>query len=505
VIFDGEKEQRAVDEAFDYVIVGSGAAGATAARTLADSGASIAVVEEGPAVDTREFGDQLFPAMRRMFRGGGLGALSARGRALIPIIQGSCLGGTTVVNSAIIWRIPEDVWELWKSVYGLGEALPLTELNKNWDQIERELYVQPTPSAVWGQNNRLMDVAKTNLSVSAFPTRRNVHDCRGSARCIIGCPFGAKQSMLLSYLPYAAKRGATIFTSARVDRVLIERGEAKAVTGFFHVPTVKKKIAPFTLRARKAVIIAASAIQTPLLLSRSGVRSPHLGAHFQGHPGCSLMGVFDQPVNLSSGATQGYESDQHRIDGRFKIEPVALPPEMVFAGMPGVGDRWLEYMAQAPHLAVWTVPLQAEAQGTVRAGRLGTDVQYDLTPRDMIYLRQGLKFIAELFFAAGAREILTNVHGLPERLQQPDACELLEKGPDNPAAYSLLLTHLFGTARMSVRPQDGVVGTDFCVHGARNFYVVDSSIFPTNLGVNPQHAIMGIAMHAAKQIAATHG
>jgi len=210
-------------------------------------------------------------------------------------------------------------------------------------------------------------------------------------------------------------------------------------------------------------------------------------------------------VNLWFGATQGYESDHHRIDGRFKVETIAPPPALLFSFLPGVGKRWLENMAQAPHLAVWSVVLQAEAHGTVRAGRLGTAVQYDLTPRDMTHLRRGLKFAAELFFAAGAREIITNVHGLPERLQGPDDSAWLEKGPENPAAYSFALTHLFGTARMSVRPQDGVVGTDFSVHGARNFYVIDSSVFPTNLGVNPQHAIMGIAMHAAKQIIATHG
>ncbi|MCA1554679.1 MAG: GMC family oxidoreductase [Chloroflexi bacterium] len=47
-----------------------------------------------------------------------------------------------------------------------------------------------------------------------------------------------------------------------------------------------------------------------------------------------------------------------------------------------------------------------------------------------------------------------------------------------------------------------MVGTDFRVHGTQNLYVVDSSLFPTNLGVNPQHPIMGVAMHAAQQIAA---
>ncbi|HEX9012466.1 MAG TPA: GMC family oxidoreductase [Anaerolineaceae bacterium] len=502
MIFDGEKEMRAVEEAFDYVIVGSGAAGATAARTLADTGASIAVVEEGPTATTAGFSDQLFPSMQRIFRGGGLGALTARGRTLIPVIQGSCLGGTTVVNAAIMWRIPDDVWEPWNSEYGLGQALPLAELHKNWDQIESELFVRPTPAEVWGENNRLLDIAKTRLSVSGAPTRRAVRDCRGSARCFTGCPYGAKQSMLVSYIPYADRRGASIFTGARVDRILIEGDRAEAVTGFFHTPGAKRSRVPFTLHARKAVILAASAIQTPLLLQRSGVRSPHLGAHFQGHPGCSLIGVFDRPVNLWSGATQGYESGQHRIDGGFKVEPLALQPELVLASLPGVGRRWVENMAEASHLAVWAAPIRAEAQGTVRLGRSGAEVRYDLTPGDMDRMRQSLKFTAELFFAAGAREVIPNVYGLPQRLQPSDGSRLLGDGPLDPAAYGPILTHLFGTARMSVRPQDGVVGADFCVHGARNFYVVDSSIFPTNLGVNPQLAIMGIAMHAARQIAA---
>ena len=65
----------------------------------------------------------------------------------------------------------------------------------------------------------------------------------------------------------------------------------------------------------------------------------------------------------------------------------------------------------------------------------------------------------------------------------------------------MVLTHLFGTARMSLRAGDGVVGPDFAVHGTRNLFVVDSSVFPTNLGVNPQLTIMGMAMLAANRIA----
>ena len=71
------------DEAFDYVIVGSGAAGATAARVLADTGRSVAVIEEGPAVDPKEFKNEILPTFQKMFRGQGgqvAGAVEAPAR-----------------------------------------------------------------------------------------------------------------------------------------------------------------------------------------------------------------------------------------------------------------------------------------------------------------------------------------------------------------------------------------------------------------------------------------
>jgi choline dehydrogenase-like flavoprotein len=492
VIVRGEAQDRALDETFDYVVIGSGAAGATVARTLVDAGWSIAVLEEGSAVETAEFGDRTFDTLRRLYRDGGM--QTTRGRLVSPVFQGRALGGSTVVNSAIMWRLPEDVWAGWDAERGLGHAIPLAELHRRWDLIERELSVAPTPKEVWGENNRLLEVGGSALGVRTNPMRRAVAACHGSASCQSGCPFGAKQSMALTYLPYAEGLGAVLFTDAKADRVVMRGDRAESVEGSFTTGS------PFVLRAGKAVIVAASAIQTPGLLQRSGVRSPHLGRHFQAHPGVSMVGVFDQPVGMWFGATQGFESDEHRRDGRFKVETISLPPELLLATLPGVGRRWVEEMAQAGHMAMWALDLQTHAEGTVRDGRRGTQVRFVPERRDMANLKRGLRFIADLFFAAGAREVLPRVHGLPERLTRPDQAPLIESGPDDPRAYSFVLTHLFGTARMSVRPEDGVVGTDFAVHGTRNLYVADSSIFPTNIGVNPQLSIMGISMLAAERI-----
>ena len=150
-------------------------------------------------------------------------------------------------------------------------------------------------------------------------------------------------------------------------------------------------------------------------------------------------------------------------------------------------------------MAMWGVDLRACAEGTV-SERFGRPViRFGLDGRDMSNLRAALRFTAEMFFAAGARAVLPGVAGLPDRINPGDA-RLLANGPEDARAYSLITTHLFGTARMSVRPEAGVVGPDFAVHGTRNLFVVDSSVFPTNTGVNPQLSIMGVAMHAANMM-----
>jgi choline dehydrogenase-like flavoprotein len=106
-----------------------------------------------------------------------------------------------------------------------------------------------------------------------------------------------------------------------------------------------------------------------------------------------------------------------------------------------------------------------------------------------------------MFFAAGAREVWPGVYGVPTVLTSPDQLKLVQQAPLDPRCYSFVSTHLFGAARMGPDANKTVIGTDFSTHDVDNLYVVDSSLFPTNLGVNPQHSIMGIARLAATTIA----
>src|SRR5580700_412003 len=138
-VVDGATLTKDLEEAFDFVVVGSGAAGAVAAHTLAKAGFAVAIVEEGPWVKTREFTEPVYEAFKRMFRDAGTQVLE--GHAFMPLIQGRCVGGSTVMNSAIAWRTPEDVVDEWRTDFGLGSVVTMKSLEPHFEALERDLNV----------------------------------------------------------------------------------------------------------------------------------------------------------------------------------------------------------------------------------------------------------------------------------------------------------------------------------------------------------------------------
>jgi choline dehydrogenase-like flavoprotein len=166
-----------------------------------------------------------------------------------------------------------------------------------------------------------------------------------------------------------------------------------------------------------------------------------------------------------------------------------------------VGDRLAARIAEAGHVAAWAIAVKAEARGRVRPSILfGDQVTYDLTDRDMDTFRKGMKRLAEMHFAAGAREVFPGVHGLPEVLTSPDELRVYDDASIDPRAYTLVMTHLFGGCVAGLDPERSVVDPTLRVHGRERLYVMDASVFPSNTGVNPQHGIMAVATVAAQRL-----
>ncbi|GMV43909.1 MAG: hypothetical protein AMXMBFR64_56250 [Myxococcales bacterium] len=488
-----------VEDAADVVIVGTGAAGATAARVLTAAGLDVILVEEGPRVPTTALRPDVWSGFSTIWRD--MGAQTARGRSFIPVLQGVCVGGTTAINGAIIHRTPEPILAEWRREH--GATLDPSDLGRIWDTLETELSIAPTPEDALGRNNTLMRAGAEALGIRGNVIQRNVDGCRASSRCLQGCPTDRRQSMNVTYIPRAVAAGARVYATCRAERVTTRGGRAAGVEARFRDPITGTTGPTARLHARRAVIVAASAIQTPLLLAKSGVggRSGQLGRRLQAHPGTAVVGVFDEPVRIWEGATQGWESLQF-WDERMKFESVALPLELGAVRLPGIGAPLMRDLARYGHVAQWGVQVRARAHGRVRRSLLGTSITYDLTNDDVRTLKTGVVRLTEMAFAAGAREVLPGVAGLPERISSPDAIRRITDLPDDPRLFHCIAAHLFGTAVMGPDPATSVVSPDGQVHDLPGLWVADSSPFPTNLGVNPQHTICAFAWTVAERVAA---
>jgi choline dehydrogenase-like flavoprotein len=484
----------AATDAADYVVIGSGAAGASAALVLAEAGRDVIVLEEGPEVRDEDRGQGAVESFLRLFRD--RGTQVAMGRSVIPILQGRCVGGTTVVNGAIVWRLPEKAYERAFGAIGARDAIPLAALEARMDRIERDLSVAPAPERLLGGNGTRMKLGSEKLGWAGHAIRRNVADCQGSGRCMEACPTKRKQSMEVTYLPRAAKLGARILAGHEVHTIDTSAGRATGVTG------ARSDGSPFRVAARRGVVLAASAVQSPCVLRRSGIGPrAHVGAHFRLHPATAVAGVYRDPVRLWEGATQSFEVDHFRDEG-FKMEVTGLPVELAGVRLPGMGQAFQRAMADYPRMAVWGVQIRGEAEGTVSPANGRADLRYTPTPADMAIFRRGARRLAEMHFAAGAVRVYPGVHGGPDVLESPDDLGKLDDLPLDPRAWSIISSHVFSTCRMGADERAGVVGFDGAVHGTRGLWVLDASALPTNLGVNPQHTIMALASLLAERLLA---
>ncbi|HVO31667.1 MAG TPA: GMC family oxidoreductase [bacterium] len=470
----------------DFVVVGTGAGGATVGRALARAGHSVLFVEEGP--DRRDTPGERRTRDTMLGRFRDFGAQLAGGPSRIPMIQGRVVGGSTAINSAIFWQLPEAVFADWTAADpDFARELPYAELADATALAMRDLSVRPVERRMLGNNNLLLERGAQALGLEGKVIHRAENGCEGSARCLEGCPNKRRQGMDVSYIPDALAHGAELSADTKALKVRMERGRA---IGVDVRRTVGARERGF-LRARRGVILAAGALHTPWLLLKSGLRA---GEKFTAHPGFSVAGLFPEKVDTTFGATQGYEVTALRKE-RMKLEGLGIPAAISAARLPGAGATLKSYTDRRDHLASWACLVRPDTHGEVRLGMFGgVSARIAMVPADYARALSGVKHLVRLFFAAGATEVFPGVAGAPSVLRRPEDFDGVTSV--GPTQLSLVATHLFGGATIG-----GTVDHRFRVRGTESLYVADASLIPTTLGVNPQGTIMALARVAADRIA----
>jgi choline dehydrogenase-like flavoprotein len=507
-VVDGSKAGDLVLGA-DVCIIGTGAGGAFAAATLAESGLSVLMIEEGGYYTHADFTMREKDTVPRLYQEGAARATADGG---IAILQGRAVGGTTVVNWTTSFRTPEDVVALWKTKHGVA-GFTYADLVPHYDVIEKRLSIAQVSVGSMNPNNRVLYDGCKKLGWQVETLKRNVYACLQTGFCHLGCPVNAKRSMLVTMIPDAIDAGARLVFRARADRLEVEGGEIKRLRGTLLEEDGKKPTGrSFTVKAKR-FIVSGGAINSPALLLRSGIDSGGLvGARTFLHPTVASCAIYEEKIDPFHGAPQSVASHHFAHRGAevgFFLEAVPWYPGLAATAKPGFGRAHEELMLrpafQALHIAIGIDGFHDDVPGgrvTLRPSGAPL-IEYPIVPKLWSAFRFAQKRLAEAQFASGAKKVMT-VHEIPVVMTGKVDEAAIDAARWEIGSAPVFTAHQMGGCAMGDDPKTSVVRSeDLRHHTIKNLHVVDGSVFPTSLGVNPQESIYGLARLMATRIAAT--
>jgi len=273
---------------YEFVVVGSGAGGATVARELSKRGKEVLVVErgsKGQEIGSFRTSFDVFDMNR--FR---IPKKSKEGvilwRALIP-------GGSTMVSCGNSTPCLEE------ELADLG-----IDLEEEFAQVEEETKSSLTDERLLSEGSQKIREAAQDLGYRMEPMPKFVDSvkCRKCGQCAFGCTRGAKWTAL-EYLMEAVENGATVLYDTIVQEVLVENGSIKGVVGAG--PEGKIEI------LADKVILAAGGLGTPVILQHSGIEESGSGL---------FVDLLVNTYGVADGIDQTHEPTMALVDHEFRSE-----------------------------------------------------------------------------------------------------------------------------------------------------------------------------------------
>ena len=458
----------------EILVIGSGPSGATTAALLAEAGHDVILLEEGQHHRLESALSYTMQEVEQKYRNGGL--TTTFGRTGVTYIEGRCVGGASEINAALYHRPQPQTLAEWQLKFQIDD-LAQGDLEPHFHSTEQDLSVSPRPDGLAPASNIIKDGAEALGWRSAEVLRcwKYSQDADGTWR-------GRRQSMTETMIPRALAAGVRLLTGTRAVRLTVKAGQAVSAQ-------CRQDGQPLTIRFAR-VILCAGAVQTPLLLRRSGIRD-RIGDSLRLHPMIRLAARFSEPVNDPVWGVPVQQVSQFKPHLTLGCSHSSLPHISMWLGNGVLGYERL--IAEWRHLAIFYLAAVGQGQGRIRNLPLLNEplIRYSLLDADLGLMGEGLHRLGQVLFAAGATEIFSPVEGAPS-MKTPAALRDVRLAlPHDRVTVSTI--HLFSSCPMGEDRRVCAVDSYGALHGYRGIYVFDASILPTSPGVNPQGVVMALA------------
>jgi choline dehydrogenase-like flavoprotein len=457
--------------AYDFIIIGSGAGGGRVAYELSRKGARCLILEAGRSYSPDELPLGELETLSRLYWGGGL---ELSDDASVVFTRGKCVGGSSLVNQALLNRFDDAVWSHWREQSGVW-WLDAAHMNGHYDVVTSQIAHQTLGARQFNHNSRLLADALVKRGFVAKGLVRAHRDCDGfnCMTCLGGCGRQSKQSSAVTTVAWALKQGADIEDGCFVEGIEVLADQVRVCC---------LKDGTRRRYTCNELVLAAGAIGTTSILLRSGFHEklPMIGKNFFCHPqylSCADMGT---TIDAHLGHFQGvYSHDQRLRDIGIKIESSFLPPALFAQLVGGSGASLMSLVRRYRFCAALEICIRDDVPGRIRVDRRGrTTISKRLSKPDLAKLGVGRRIADELFDTMGAR----SVH-------------------HSNKAFSV---HPMGGCALGSGPDNGVVDEEFSLIGYKRIHVADVSLFPGAPGTNPSLTVMALAHKAGEMILSRH-
>ena len=469
----------------NYLVIGTGAGGSVAGTFLAEKGLDVIFIEEGTYFPTSSFTNKVGDMTAKLYRNRGISPII--GKPLVALAEGRCVGGGTVINGEGLFRTPQSILDEWSKDHGL-EGYSYSELEGHFKTIEKDLNVEAR--SILNEKNTNLDSQKLikgarNLNWRTEIVPRAAKDCKYTNSCSIGCPTGAKQSTLVSYLPRALEAGAKIFSDCRVIKVNHSKGSAYSVTAEITKNDIKQKIeVKFDY-----LVIAGGAIQTPHLLNKSRM-SRNAGKKLEFHMNVKVIARLKDSVYAEKGTMFPVQIHEFENEDCY-INTSAMKPSYLAMSLATHGNEVIDKAIHSYNKMIilnTTMRVKSKAHIYSRAVK-NPLVWYKFDSSDLLRIKTNIKRMCQVLFEAGAVEVYLPIKGL-SLTSIGDLDRLINK--IKPKDIDISTVHMMASCPMGVDPKKSVVDLNGNLRGMENVLIADASILPTSIGQSPQETIMAM-------------
>lgn len=521
-----------MESAYDVVVVGSGFGGGVTACRMAERGLRVCVLERGRRFSGGDYPDRPEQAplafWHPMLNPGGM--LDLRMMRDLAVITAAGVGGGSLVYANVQLRAPAAVFEdpPWPM------AITRAELDPYYDRTEEALEPRSTPERPELPKIRAFDAVgeragrtatRLPLAVHFGASRRHPFSgafqqgCQNLGRCDLGCPVLAKNTVDITYLARAEAHDAEVCPLHEVHRIdpparaggrwrVSFRDLQYRITGSVEAPLL---------------VLAAGTIGSSRLLLKNRGRlrrlSRSLGSRFSGNGDALALALDPRAPDVTRASTEYGPTMTSRLDYTDELGFMVAD-----GGLPGNFGGLLEIVRGVNALTGWgrvalhvknaatklgitdshvthrNVKLRQEPIGDslvfLMLGRDAADGQMRLTP---LFHRFDIRWRK-----AGSARLFADMERVAGELAgaaQAKSFFALDAGP----LSKFITVHPLGGCPMSDDPAAGVTDDRGRVHGYEGLYVLDGSIVPTALGVNPSKTIAALAERGVERLLAERG